>query len=41
MTALVGAIAGTTIGLRWLGQAATKFILSGILFAAGMQLVFH
>ncbi|UFW85924.1 sulfite exporter TauE/SafE family protein [Bradyrhizobium barranii] len=37
---LGGAIVGTAIGLRWLGQAATRFILAGILLAAGIQLVF-
>jgi uncharacterized membrane protein YfcA len=40
MAALGGAILGTTIGLRWLGQAATRFVLAGILLAAGIQLVF-
>jgi uncharacterized membrane protein YfcA len=37
--ALGGAIVGTAIGLRWLGQAATRFILAGILLAAGIQLL--
>jgi uncharacterized membrane protein YfcA len=38
-TALVGAVVGTAIGLRWLGQTATRFILAGILLAAGVQLL--
>jgi len=38
--ALGGAIIGTTIGLRWLGQIATRFVLAGILIAAAMQLLF-
>jgi uncharacterized protein len=38
--ALGGAIVGTAIGLRWLGQAGTRFILAAILLAAGIQLLF-
>jgi uncharacterized membrane protein YfcA len=40
LAALGGAIVGTAIGLRWLGQAATRFVLAAILIAAGIQLVF-
>ncbi|MDE2471821.1 MAG: sulfite exporter TauE/SafE family protein [Bradyrhizobium sp.] len=40
VAALAGAIVGTAIGLRWLGQAPTRFILAGILLAAGMQSIF-
>jgi uncharacterized membrane protein YfcA len=40
MAALGGSIVGTTVGLKWLSQAATKLMLAGILFAAGIQLVF-
>jgi uncharacterized protein len=40
MAALGGAVVGTAIGLRWLSQAATRFVLAGILLAAGIQLVF-
>jgi uncharacterized membrane protein YfcA len=40
VAALGGAVAGTAIGLKWLGRAATRFILAGILLAAGVQLVF-
>lgn len=39
MAALGGAVVGTAIGLRWLSQATTRFILAGILLAAGIQLV--
>lgn len=38
--ALAGSILGTLIGIRWLGQTTTKFILAGILLAAGVQLIF-
>jgi uncharacterized membrane protein YfcA len=37
--ALGGAMAGTAIGLRWLSQTATRFVLAGILLAAGAQLL--
>ncbi|MGY8633348.1 sulfite exporter TauE/SafE family protein [Bradyrhizobium sp. 14AA] len=37
--ALAGAMAGTTIGLRWLSQAATRYILAAVLGSAGVQLV--
>jgi uncharacterized protein len=40
LMALGGAVLGTAIGLRWLGQAATRFILAAILLAAGIQLLF-
>jgi uncharacterized protein len=40
LAALAGAIVGTAIGLRWLSEVATRFMLAGILFAAGIQLVF-
>jgi uncharacterized membrane protein YfcA len=40
LAALGGAILGTAIGLRWLGQAATRLVLAVILLAAGIQLVF-
>ena len=38
--ALGGAMVGTAIGLRWLNQTATRFALTGILLAAGIQLAF-
>lgn len=37
--ALGGAMVGTAIGLRWLSQTATRFVLSAILLAAGVQLL--
>lgn len=40
LAALGGAVVGTTIGLRWLSHTATRFLLAGILIAAGVQLVF-
>jgi uncharacterized protein len=40
LAALGGAIVGTAIGLRWLGEVATRFVLAAILIAAGIQLVF-
>jgi uncharacterized membrane protein YfcA len=39
LAALCGAVLGTTIGLKWLGQAATRFVLAAILLAAGIQLL--
>jgi uncharacterized protein len=39
LAALGGAVVGTAIGLRWLSQTATRFILAGILLAAGIQLL--
>jgi hypothetical protein len=39
LAALCGAALGTAIGLRWLGQAATRFVLAAILLAAGIQLL--
>ena len=40
LAVLAGAIAGTAIGLRWLGQAATRYVLAALLIAAGIQLLF-
>ena len=40
VAALGGAVIGTAIGLRWVGETATRFTLTGILLAAGIQLVF-
>ncbi|MCP3401378.1 sulfite exporter TauE/SafE family protein [Bradyrhizobium sp. CCGB20] len=37
--ALAGAMVGTTIGLRWFSQAATRYILAAVLGSAGVQLV--
>jgi uncharacterized protein len=38
VAALVGAIIGTGIGLRWLSQTATRYTLAVVLGAAGIQL---
>jgi hypothetical protein len=40
LTSLGGSVVGTAIGLRWLSQTSTRFILAGILLAAGIQLAF-
>jgi uncharacterized membrane protein YfcA len=40
VAALVGAMIGTTVGLRWLSQIATRYALAAILAAAGLQLLF-
>ncbi len=40
LAALAGAMVGTSIGLRWLSHTATRYMLSIILGAAGMQLLF-
>ena len=40
LAALLGAVVGTAIGLRWLGQSAMRFILAAILVTAGLQLAF-
>jgi uncharacterized protein len=39
VAALGGAVAGTAIGLRYLSQATTRYILGAILIAAGAQLL--
>ena len=39
LAALAGAMIGTTIGLRWLSQTATRYVLAFILAAAGIQLL--
>jgi uncharacterized membrane protein YfcA len=38
--ALGGAAVGTAIGLRWLSQTATRYVLAAILLAAGLELLF-
>jgi hypothetical protein len=38
--ALVGAVIGTTVGLRWFSQAMTRYLLAIILGSAGLQLLF-
>jgi uncharacterized protein len=39
VAALVGAMIGTTVGLHWLSQTATRYALATILGAAGVQLL--
>jgi uncharacterized protein len=40
IAALAGAMIGTAVGLRWLSQAVTRYVLAAILAAAGLQLLF-
>ncbi|MEO6842569.1 MAG: sulfite exporter TauE/SafE family protein [Bradyrhizobium sp.] len=40
LAALAGAMIGTTIGLRWLSQNMTRYVLTAILGTAGLQLLF-
>lgn len=40
VAALAGAMIGTTVGLRWLSQNVTRYVLSAILAAASLQLLF-
>jgi len=40
LAALAGAMIGTTVGLRWLSQTATRYVLAIVLGAAGLQLLF-
>jgi uncharacterized membrane protein YfcA len=40
LAALGGAMIGTIVGLRWLSQTTTRYVLAVILGAAGMQLVY-
>ena len=39
LAACAGAMIGTTIGLRWLSQTTTRYLLAAILAAAGVQLL--
>jgi uncharacterized membrane protein YfcA len=39
LAALVGAMIGTIVGLRWLSQTTTCYLLAAILCAAGIQLL--
>ena len=38
--ALAGAMIGATLGLRWLSQTATRYVLAAVLGSAGVQLLF-
>jgi hypothetical protein len=40
LAALAGAMIGTIVGLRWLSQTATRYLLALILGTAGIQLLF-
>lgn len=40
IAALTGAMIGTTVGMRWLSQNATRYVFAIILGAAGLQLLF-
>ncbi|MBV9531762.1 MAG: sulfite exporter TauE/SafE family protein [Bradyrhizobium sp.] len=37
--AFAGAMIGTTVGLRWLSQTATRYVLAAVLGSAGVQLL--
>ncbi len=37
--AFVGATIGTTVGLRWLSQSTTRYVLAAVLASAGVQLL--
>ena len=39
LAALAGAMIGTIVGLRWLSQTTTCYLLAAILCAAGIQLL--
>jgi uncharacterized membrane protein YfcA len=39
--ALAGATIGTAIGLRWMSERSTRYVLSAILFFAGIRLLFR
>jgi uncharacterized protein len=41
LAALAGAMIGTIVGLRWLSQTMTRYMLAVILGAAGIQLLFY
>jgi uncharacterized protein len=39
--ALTGAVAGTAIGLRWMSERTTRYVLAAILLFAGLRLLFR
>jgi uncharacterized membrane protein YfcA len=41
VAALAGAIAGTAIGLRWMSDRMTRYVLAAILLFAGVDLLFE
>ena len=40
LAALAGAMVGTAVGLRWLSQTITRYVLAIVLGTAGLQLLF-
>jgi uncharacterized protein len=40
LATLGGAIIGATVGLRWLSQNMTRYVLGAVLSSAGIQLLF-
>jgi hypothetical protein len=41
LSALAGAVIGTAIGLRWMSERATRYVLAAILLFAGFRLLFR
>jgi uncharacterized membrane protein YfcA len=39
LSALAGAVMGTVIGLRWMSERTTRYVLAGILLSAGLYLL--
>jgi uncharacterized protein len=39
--ALMGAVIGTAVGLRWMSERATRYVLAAILLFAGLRLLFR
>jgi hypothetical protein len=37
--ALLGAVIGTAIGLRWMSERTTRYVLAAILLFAGLRLL--
>ena len=41
VAALSGAVIGTAIGLRWMSEQGTRYVLAAILLLAGIRLIFR
>ena len=41
ISALSGAVVGTAIGLRWMSERGTRYVLAAILLLAGFRLIFR
>jgi len=41
VAALAGAVAGTTLGLRWMSDKGTRYVLAAIFLFAGLRLLFR